>query len=94
ESEPLSQGSAREDLVRLARIVARDIILYNPGTAEKEISAGRFFETFAAEIREGESLVAERFPVLPGGRDLFHETLKVAIQQYGVAAGLPVVPGR
>ena len=77
------------ELKRLARIIAGDIILYNPATAAAEIAAGRFFETFAEEIREGESLVNRRFPSLGNRRGVFHDTLKETIAQYGRAAGIP-----
>jgi len=76
-------------LERLARIIAGDIILYNPSTAETEIAAGQFFDTFAAEIREGEGLVARRFPSMTDRRSVFHATLKAAVEQHARAAGIP-----
>lgn len=77
-------------LKRLARIIAGDIILYNPTTAEAEIAAGRFFETFAEEIREGETLVATRFPEIGDRESVFHSTLQEAVAQHGLSAGIPV----
>jgi CheY-like chemotaxis protein len=83
----------RGELMRLARIVAGDIILYNPQIAEREIAEGRFFDTFAQEIREGESLVAHRYSHVAGHQSLYHETLREAVLQHGEAAGIPAQPG-
>ncbi len=90
--EPV-EGDTRAELIRLARIVAGDIILYNPRIAEQEIAAGRFFVTFAQEVREGEALVAHRFPHLSDHRDLYMEALREAVEHHGEAAGIPVRAG-
>ncbi|MFQ5669760.1 MAG: response regulator [Acidobacteriota bacterium] len=87
-------GDALEELRRLARIVAGDIILYNPERAEEEIASGRFFDTFAEEIREGEALVNRRFPDIADGGSLYHETLREAVVQHSAAAGIPSPVGR
>jgi CheY-like chemotaxis protein len=91
--EAESQMDDRGELMRLARIVAGDIILYNPQTAEQEIAAGRFFDTFAQEIREGESLVAGRFSHLADHQNLYHKTLREAVLRHGESAGIPVHSG-
>jgi hypothetical protein len=88
-----NEADERGELMRLARIVAGDIILYNPQTAEQEIAEGRFFDTFAQEIREGEALVADRYPHVADHQDLYHKTLREAVLQHGEAAGIPVRPG-
>ena len=87
ERAPRAAEDDVSELRRLARIIAGDIILYNPKIADAEIAAGRFFETFAEEIREGESLVARRFPTLGNGRSILHDTLREAVAQHGSAAG-------
>ncbi|MFQ5718108.1 MAG: response regulator [Acidobacteriota bacterium] len=86
-AEPVP-GNDLEGLKRLARIIAGDIILYNAATAEGEIAAGRFFETFADEIREGETLVARRFPSVDNRRAVFLDTLRTAINHHGTFAGI------
>jgi CheY-like chemotaxis protein len=86
-------ADARGELMRLARIVAGDIIIYNAGTAEAEIASGRFFVTFAQEVQEGEALVAHRFADVSDHRSLYLETLKEAVEHHGVAAGIPVRTG-
>jgi CheY-like chemotaxis protein len=91
--EATEEVDDRHELQRLARIVAGDIILYNPQAAEKEIAAGRFFETFSHEIREGEALVASRFPHVEEHRSLYHETLREAVLRHGEAAGIPAQAG-
>jgi len=81
-------GEEWDELMRLARIVVGDIILYNPDTADREMAAGRFLQAFAQEIREGEGLVAERFSHLPGHGEAYHQTVKEAVAQHRSAAGM------
>ena len=80
-------GDPTSDLRRLARIIAGDIILYNAPASDREIAAGRFFDTFAEEVREGEQLVDERFPGLAERRTLYHAALREALAAHLDEAG-------
>jgi len=91
--EAASDVDEAGELMRLARIVAGDIILYNPQIAEQEIAEGRFFDTFAQEIREGECLVADRYAHVADHQNLYRKTLREAVLRHGEAAGIPVRPG-
>jgi CheY-like chemotaxis protein len=84
---PLRSGDV-EDLTRLTRIIAGDIVLYSAGRAEEAMAAGSFMERFDEEIREGEALIAARFPGLPGARDIFHAVLREELAAQAEAAGL------
>jgi CheY-like chemotaxis protein len=87
------RGRTREDLIRLARIVVGDIILYNPQTAEREIATGSFLDAFASEIREGEALVEDRFQHIEDRNELFHRTLREALAQHREECGIAGVAG-
>jgi len=76
---PAPVGDSTTDLRRLARIIAGDIILYNAPASDHEIAAGRFFDTFAEEVREGEQLVDQRFPGLEDRHRLYQSALREAI---------------
>jgi hypothetical protein len=80
--------SEHEELARLARIVVGDIILYNPDSAQKELAAGNFLQAFAAEMKEGQALVEERFGHLPGHVDLYFQIAKDTIARHCEAAGM------
>jgi DNA-binding response OmpR family regulator len=79
---PDVEATAAIELSRLARIVATDILLYNPRTAAEQAARGRFLEAFAAEMREGEALVATRFPHLEDGRGRFRRAVQEAVEQW------------
>jgi DNA-binding response OmpR family regulator len=80
--------SEHEELARLARIVVGDIILYNPDSAQKELAAGNFLQAFAAEMKEGQALVEERFGHLPGHVDLYFQIARDTIARHCEAAGM------
>jgi CheY-like chemotaxis protein len=80
--------SEHEELARLARIVVGDIILYNPESAQQELAAGNFLHAFAAEMKEGQSLVEERFAHIPGHVDLYFKVVKDTIARHCEAAGM------
>jgi CheY-like chemotaxis protein len=89
---PQDDAGEHGELARLARIVVGDIILYNPDSAPRELAAGNFLNAFAAEMKEGQALVKERFGHLPGHVELFIQVVNEAIAQHcedaGVNAGL------
>lgn len=84
-----TDGDEWDELTRLARIVVGDIILYNPDTADGVMASGTFLQAFAQEIREGEALVRARFGHLEGHGQVYHQTVKDAVERHRSAAGMP-----
>lgn len=66
-----------EQVRRLARIVVSDIALYHQDRVEEGIRTGTFFTSMAAEIEEGERMLAQRFGD-QGGRG--HQLLRQAFE--------------
>jgi CheY-like chemotaxis protein len=90
---PASEDTLSE-LRRLARTVVGDIILYNAESAEQELAAGRFFEAFAHELKEGEALIRDRFSGLEEARELYRSAVREAVSEHRAAAGMPAEASR
>ncbi len=82
-----------EAVSRLARTVVGDILLYNPEQAARGLETGHFLESFAHEIRQGERMVARRFPDLPDSVRIYREAVEKAMRKRLQPATGTVVEG-